>query len=104
MFPRIGGVAFAFAAAIAVSACQDEPLTDVDRRARTAFSQLDGATTGNPHFYFLPPLTFTGPTMIGTFNPDLHPTVEVCANTAQTATHHCQQLIASFTRTGGVNN
>jgi hypothetical protein len=104
MFPRIGGVAFAFAAAIAVSACNDNAPTAIDRAGSPAFSQLDGATEGNPHFYFLRPIAPSQPSATGEFHGDLYPTVEICSGTAQTETNHCATLLASFTLDGGVNN
>lgn len=60
-------------------------------------ARLDGATGGNPHFFFLPPAV-ANPTFSGVFNPDISPTVEVCRTTAQDALGHCSSLLARFDR------
>jgi len=42
-----------------------------------SFELVDGSTGGNSGFYFLPPLV-NNPTIVGTFNPDLLPSMDVC--------------------------
>ena len=56
-------------------ACQDQEPTRVSPGMSADFS--DGRAGGNPHFFFLPPLV-SRPTFSGTFNPSLHPVVEIC--------------------------
>lgn len=53
----------------------------------------DGATGGNPHFFFLPPLV-PAPTPTGTFDPSLAPVVEICELAATTCIF---PLVAEFT-------
>jgi hypothetical protein len=67
-------------------------------------NQLDGATSGNPHFFFLRPTAPSQPDFSGIFHAGLYPTVEICTGTALTASNHCASLLASFTLDGGVNN
>ncbi len=49
---------------------------------------VDGTTTGDPDFYFLPPLV-TNPNPTGTFNPNLLPAMRVCE---RDGTNPCPQV------------
>ena len=69
---------FVFLALLFVVACESSgPPTGLDEPAGPSFVLLDGTTTGNPHFYILPPLV-PDPTFTGPFDGTLRPRVEIC--------------------------
>jgi hypothetical protein len=60
----------------ALAACRDLQRISAPGRVSADFS--DGTvSSGNPHFFFLPPLV-SMPAFSGTFNPQLRPVVEIC--------------------------
>jgi hypothetical protein len=59
-----------------LAACRDVQRISAPGRVAADFS--DGSvTSGNPHFFFLPPLVST-PAYSGTFNASIRPVVEIC--------------------------
>ena len=78
-----------------VAACDRTAPTDNMQSPSPQAAKLDGANGGNPHFFFLPPVV-ANPTYSGVFNPNLAPTLEVCATTAQDTDGHCASLVAKF--------
>ena len=67
-------VLFSLAAALII-ACQDQrPMTGVKPPSALL---SDGSNSGNPHFFFLPPLV-KQPSFSGVFNPALKPIVVIC--------------------------
>jgi hypothetical protein len=87
---------------VLVAACDRSAPTDNMQVPSPHAAKLDGASGGNPHFFFLPPLV-ANPSFSGVFNPNVAPTVEICTNTAQDASGHCMSLLASYTRTAQQN-
>ena len=74
---------FAALATAAISiGCRDQRLLQPPPHGGAAALIVDGAHSGNPNFFFLPPLVpdpSTDPNFDpGKFNPNLSPTVEVC--------------------------
>src|SRR5438445_5530958 len=83
------------AAAIFAAACQDRP----SPTAAPSFLIQDAAHNGgNPHFYWLPPMT-KQPTFTGTFDGTLSPVVEITELPAGTACGARDPI--SFTTTTG---
>ena len=103
MFARRYRVATLIVAGLVLGACSDQAPEPI-RSSQPSFTQVDGATSGNPHFYFLRPTAPSNPSFTGVFNPDLYPTVEVCTGTTLTSNGHCATLFASFRTDGGYNN
>jgi hypothetical protein len=90
-------VAFSSLLLISVTACDRSAPTDTMQVQTINATRLDGATGGNPHFFFLPPAV-PNPTFSGVFNPNISPTVEVCTTTGQDAFGHCTSLLVKFDR------
>jgi hypothetical protein len=101
---RIHALAACVLISSVLAACSDEAPTSLKRMPTPSFALSDGASGGNPHFYFLRPVPPNNPSFSGAFNTDLYPTVEICTGLSQTANGHCSTLLASFTMNGGVNN
>src|SRR5687768_2388789 len=99
---RIRFAAFLLFPLAIVSACNDNPGTAPTTTLDARTAVLDGASGGNPHFFFHAPLGATV-SYGGAFNGNMAPTVEVCRTTELTATGHCVSLLASFEKSGGVN-
>lgn len=78
---RVPVVACVLSCALLLASCTGDNVLQPDATAPTvpppSFDLLDGSTGGNSGFYFLPPLV-NSPTLTGTFNPDLLPSVDVC--------------------------
>ncbi|PYO14831.1 MAG: hypothetical protein DMD31_06765 [Gemmatimonadetes bacterium] len=75
----------ALATAVIAIGCRDQRLLQPPAHGALAALIVDGAHSGNPDFFFLPPLV-PDPTNDpnfdpGKFNPNLSPTVEVCVLT-----------------------
>ena len=71
----------------------DEPVTSSVPSVETDIGSL---TAAHPHFFFLPPLGAV-PSPTGDFDPELAPTVRICALRDSA----CGVTIATFTRTSG---
>src|SRR3989442_8777653 len=82
------------AAAMLAAACQDRQ----SPTAAPSFLIQDAAHGGNPHFYWLPPMT-RQPSFTGTFDAKLSPTVEIRELPAGTACG-ARDLITFTTTTG----
>jgi CARDB len=68
------------ALAVALGCREQQPVT-APKQPGISAAILDGAHEGgNPHFFFLPPMV-PRPPFSGTFNPNLGPTVQICALT-----------------------
>ena len=80
-----------------ISACDQGAPTDPARGPAARAAILDGSAGGNAHFYFLPPVVKKA-SFSGVFNPNISPTVEICADTQQDGFGHCTTLIARFKR------
>lgn len=96
---------------ISLSACNGDRVVQPDAtptNPTTAISDAThGAIGGNPDFFFLPPMVGNpsgSPKWdAGAFNPDLRPTVEICASAATTeaavGTAPCTPVLPSYTAT-----
>src|SRR2546430_2808031 len=83
------------AAAIFAAACQDRP----SPTAAPSFLIQDAThNSGNPHFYWLPPMT-RQPTFTGTFDATLSPVVEISELGGVTGCS--DRVVATFTTTTG---
>jgi len=80
------------AALLAAAGCQDHTVTG-PKEPRPSASIVDGRhNSGNPHFFFLPPLV-ANPQATGVFDPTVDPRVEVC----ELAGAQCGVELATFT-------
>ncbi|HVH09037.1 MAG TPA: hypothetical protein VM736_04500, partial [Gemmatimonadales bacterium] len=74
-------------------ACHDQPSVTAVHRGLSA-ALLDGSiSTGNPHFFFLPPLV-QQPTFTGVFNPQIQPVVDICQLDLTLAVPDCAAVVA----------
>lgn len=63
---------------LVAAGCVDTNPTDPSSVESPSLAILDGSTGGSPDFYFLPPISDINPNPVGTFNPNLLPSVRVC--------------------------
>ncbi|HWJ12817.1 MAG TPA: hypothetical protein VNS10_03680, partial [Gemmatimonadaceae bacterium] len=77
-------------------ACSESSRTLLSPRTPT-LSIVDGAHSGNPHFFWLAPMV-KSPAVTGTFDPAVSPRVDIC----QWNGSGCEQpVVATFTTTTG---
>ena len=91
---------FAAVLSAALAACSDAPSAPAHRDpGAPQLAIRDGANGGTAGFYWLAPLV-KDPVTRGTFDPGLHPVVQVCEMTAT----GCGAVVAEFSRERGTGN
>ena len=83
-----------------LGACERDSTTSSTVLETPQAALLDGSAGGNPHFYFLPPLVRKSKSN-GEFNPNLAPSVEICADTELDEAGGCRALLVRFSRFPG---
>lgn len=73
--------------AMLLASCQDRHPSTAPHVGPISALLSDGASGGNPHFFFLPPLV-SQPSTSGVFEPNLRPAVEICHLTADPGCAH----------------
>ena len=81
---------------VAVSACSDEALSTAPNAGLPSFVIADAARDFKSGFYWLPPMV-RQPTVSGTFDASLSPTVEIC----ELVDGACGSVLATYTMTSG---
>jgi alpha-tubulin suppressor-like RCC1 family protein len=83
---------------VAVSACSDQTISTAPNVGLPSFDIADAARDYKSGFYWLPPMV-NHPTVSGTFDATLSPTVEIC----ELIDGACGPVLATYTLTSGPN-